>query len=227
MNGPADLWSSFSHDPRQPANAGLRASDADRGVIQQLLTEAYADGRLDREEFDSRSADAVGARTLGDLPALVSDLVATESGASRGGAVPDDDLQRQAVARYRSDRREAVLSFLGPSIVCVVIWASERQRAGLLLAGLRHRRHRDQPDAHPDQAPDMIESNRRRLEKKQQHREIDRKPDEALGGELGGPTPWAVGSGFSGSTPPRCCSSPSWWPCWPIRSWTRPTPGGP
>ena len=120
VNGPADLWSSFTHDPRRPTNAGLRASDGDRGVVQQVLTEAYADGRLDREEFDSRSAEAVSARTLGELPPLMADLVAPDSGSPV--PVADDDLQRQAVAKYQSDRREAVLGLLGPSIVCVVIW---------------------------------------------------------------------------------------------------------
>src|SRR6478609_7241171 len=98
VTGSADLWSSFSHDPRRSANAGLRASDGDRSVVQQVLTEAYADGRLDREEFDSRTAAAVGARTLGELPPLVSDLVAPDSGASPALVRPsDDDLQRQAV----------------------------------------------------------------------------------------------------------------------------------
>src|SRR3954449_7875839 len=70
-----DVWASFQHDPRDPAAAPLRASDADRNVVHQLLTDAFADGRLDREEYDERTAAAMSARTLGELPPLVSDLV--------------------------------------------------------------------------------------------------------------------------------------------------------
>ena len=70
-----DLWASFQHDPRDPAVAPLRASDADRNVVHGVLTEAFADGRLDREEYDERTAATLQARTLGELPALVADLV--------------------------------------------------------------------------------------------------------------------------------------------------------
>ena len=178
MTGSADLWSSFSHDPRRSANAGLRASDGDRSVVQQVLTEAYADGRLDREEFDSRTAAAVAARTLGELPALVSDLVAPDSGSpSAPVRAPGDDLERQAVAKYESDRREAVLSFLGPSIVCVVIWlvigADTFFWPGFVIAGTGINLMRTLITRQ-----DMIESNRRRLEKKQQHRDLGQKPDD-------------------------------------------------
>lgn len=47
-----DVWGSFAHDPREPAVAPLRASDADREVIHGVLAEAFADGRLDRSEYD-------------------------------------------------------------------------------------------------------------------------------------------------------------------------------
>ena len=70
-----DLWASFQHDPRDPAVAPLRASDADRDVVHRVLADAFADGRLDREEYDERSATVLAARTLGELPPLVSDLV--------------------------------------------------------------------------------------------------------------------------------------------------------
>ena len=165
MTASDDVWSSFTHDPRAASHAALRASDSDRGVVADVLTEAYADGRLDREEFDTRTAAAAEARTLGDLPVLVADLVA----AGPTGAVarvPDDDLQRRAVARYASDRREAVLGFLGPSIICVVIWLLLGFDGffwpGFVIAGtginlLRTLMTRQ----------DMIESNRRKLEKKQ------------------------------------------------------------
>jgi len=65
-----NVWSSLSHDPRDPAYAGLRASDADRAVVQEVLTEAYADGRLDHDELDARSTAAakLEQRAEGDPP---------------------------------------------------------------------------------------------------------------------------------------------------------------
>lgn len=124
-DGEADVWSSFRLDPRQPGNAGLRASDADRAVVQQVLTEAYADGRLDRDELDARTTTVSAARTLGELPPLLGDLVAPPSStlpARTADRMTPDQLEQRAVAKYRSDRREAFLEFVGPSLVCTAIW---------------------------------------------------------------------------------------------------------
>ena len=126
MTGPADPWSSFTHDPRRPEHSSLRASDADREVVHQVLAEAYADGRLDREEFDARSTDVGTAKTLGDLPPLLEGLVptvslpVTPSGAELLSPV---DLHDRAVARWRSERRSAVGGFVTASLICWVIWA--------------------------------------------------------------------------------------------------------
>lgn len=178
MTTSRDPWSSFTHDPRVASHAPLRASDSDRDVVAGVLTEAYADGRLDREEFDTRSAAAASARTLGELPALVADLVAVGPPGALA-RIPADDLQQRAVARYESDRREAVLGFLGPSIVCVVIWwvlgfggffwpAFVIAGTGINLMRTLMTRQ------------DLIERNRRKLEKKQAM-----KPDPEPGGDPG------------------------------------------
>ena len=58
--------------PRRGPVARLRRRPQRR---PRLLTDAFADGRLDREEYDERTAATLQARTLGQLPALVSDLV--------------------------------------------------------------------------------------------------------------------------------------------------------
>ncbi|MGB0098759.1 MAG: DUF1707 domain-containing protein, partial [Nocardioides sp.] len=71
-----EAWPSFSHDPRDPRYGPMRASDHDRIVVQQVLDEAYADGRLDRAEHEERSARAQQVRVLGDLNPLLHDLVA-------------------------------------------------------------------------------------------------------------------------------------------------------
>jgi Domain of unknown function (DUF1707) len=124
-----DLWASFQHDPRDPAVATLRASDADRDVVQELLTEAFADGRLDREEYDERSAAALQARTLGQLPPLLADLVPDRPllPRSSSGRVPlavasSSDLQKRAEDRWREDRRGAFLGFVGSAVLTWAIW---------------------------------------------------------------------------------------------------------
>jgi Domain of unknown function (DUF1707)/Cell wall-active antibiotics response 4TMS YvqF len=52
----------------------LRASDADRERVVELLRDAHADGRLTTEEHSERVGSAYTARTLGDLSGLTVDL---------------------------------------------------------------------------------------------------------------------------------------------------------
>ncbi|RPK83204.1 DUF1707 domain-containing protein [Streptomyces sp. ADI98-10] len=54
----------------------MRASDAERERIAELLREAVAEGRLDMDEFDQRLGAAYKARTRGELVPLVQDLPA-------------------------------------------------------------------------------------------------------------------------------------------------------
>jgi Domain of unknown function (DUF1707) len=55
-------------------NRWIRVSDQDRQCVVELLSEAYAIGRLSREEFDERFAAAYSARTYGELRDLTADL---------------------------------------------------------------------------------------------------------------------------------------------------------
>jgi hypothetical protein len=120
-----DVWASFQHDPRDPAVASLRASDADRNVVHNVLTEAFADGRLDREEYDERSAATLQARTLGQLPPLVADLVPDRPLLPTKvplRAASSTDIQRRAEAKWREDRRGAFLGFVGSALITWAIW---------------------------------------------------------------------------------------------------------
>jgi hypothetical protein len=54
----------------------MRASDADRDQVMDLLREAVADGRLTEDEFEERLEAAMSSRTYGELAALTADLVA-------------------------------------------------------------------------------------------------------------------------------------------------------
>lgn len=129
MTGRSDLWSSFDHDPRSPDHAGLRASDADRDLIRGVLATAYADGRLDRTEFDERSEAVAAARTLGELPPVISDLVPERAPAARASGSSlthdgPDELRRRAELAWESERRNAIVGFFGASLVCWAIWTA-------------------------------------------------------------------------------------------------------
>lgn len=122
---PSVPWHEFTTDPRTAEAAPLRASDRDRDVISGVLGDAYADGRLTREEYDDRLACTISARTLGELPPMVADLVpAVPVPASREAAAlaDSDGLRRQAVARFEAQRRQALLGFLVPTLICWTVW---------------------------------------------------------------------------------------------------------
>ncbi|MFI0479600.1 DUF1707 domain-containing protein [Actinomadura sp. 9N215] len=99
----------MSADP--PSSPALRASDADRDRIIELLRAAVADGRLDPVEFDERLDAALAARTIDALAPLVADLVAAPGDgaltlpSARPSAEPPVELLT-IKARHGSVRRE-------------------------------------------------------------------------------------------------------------------------
>jgi len=58
-------------------NPGLRASDADREHVAELLGKAFAEGRLSAEEHGERLEAVYSAKTMGELRPLVADLPVT------------------------------------------------------------------------------------------------------------------------------------------------------
>jgi hypothetical protein len=56
-------------------SGGLRASDADRDKVTEVLHAAYAEGRISYDEHSERTTAALSARTFDDLAALTTDLV--------------------------------------------------------------------------------------------------------------------------------------------------------
>ncbi len=54
----------------------MRAGDRDRDAVVQRLQEAFAEGRLDDEEFDQRTRAALTARLHSELAVLTQDLPA-------------------------------------------------------------------------------------------------------------------------------------------------------
>jgi hypothetical protein len=70
-----------THKPTTEAE--LRASDADRDRISDILRDALAEGRLSAEEHSERLDHVYAAKTLGELEPLVRDLPATREGGPR------------------------------------------------------------------------------------------------------------------------------------------------
>lgn len=52
----------------------VRAADADRNLVAQLLSDAFANGQLSVGEYDERAAAVYQAKTYGELDLLTSDL---------------------------------------------------------------------------------------------------------------------------------------------------------
>jgi Domain of unknown function (DUF1707) len=89
----------------------IRASDRDRDKATEILREAYAAGRLNREELDERSLTAYAARTWGELDDLTADVPAPPP----GGSPPEMVATRNAV-RYISHRR-----CVGKAVTCPLL----------------------------------------------------------------------------------------------------------
>lgn len=83
--------------------ADLRVSNAERDQVVERLQEAYAEGRLDHDEFDMRTHLAMTSKTRRDLDAVLLDLQPVQAGRGRapaaiGGAPSSEDRMLAAVA---------------------------------------------------------------------------------------------------------------------------------
>lgn len=79
----------------------LRASDADRERVVDVLRNAAEDGRLDLEEFNERAERVLNARTLGDLVPLTTDLVSADTQPIRLDTAPVAAVFRNETRRGR------------------------------------------------------------------------------------------------------------------------------
>ncbi|MGC9495162.1 DUF1707 SHOCT-like domain-containing protein [Streptomyces sp. WG7] len=73
-----------------PRVSEMRASDADRDRITDMLRDALAEGRLTADEHAERVEGVLAARTVGELDVFVRDLPAAHAGRDTAAApVPD------------------------------------------------------------------------------------------------------------------------------------------
>jgi Domain of unknown function (DUF1707)/Cell wall-active antibiotics response 4TMS YvqF len=81
--------------PAVPDKGNLRASDADRERVADVIRQAAGEGRLTMEELDERLDAVYAAKTYAELEPITRDLPQTAGGAAPAPAhVPSGDPQR-------------------------------------------------------------------------------------------------------------------------------------
>jgi uncharacterized membrane protein len=125
-----------------------RAADADRDRAVRVLSTAYTEGRLSKDEYDARLESALSARTYADLDPVVADLpVAPATGvapvAKTTTVTPVAKTNGLAIASLACGLAQFAFGPLAtiPAIVCGHMARSQIKRtgeqgAGLALAGL-------------------------------------------------------------------------------------------
>ena len=73
----------------------LRACDADREHVIDMLKAAFVDGRVTKDEFDARVGHAFASRTYAELAAVTADIPARQIA----------DQPRSRLARAQGGRR--------------------------------------------------------------------------------------------------------------------------
>jgi hypothetical protein len=117
----------------------MRAADSDRDRAVSLLTTAFTEGRLAKDEYDARLEAALSARTYADLDRVVTDL----PGARIAVTTPAPRTNGLAVASFACGISQLMFGPL-PTIPAIVMGHMARhqikrtgeQGAGLALAGL-------------------------------------------------------------------------------------------
>jgi hypothetical protein len=118
----------------------MRASDSDRDRVADSLNAAYSEGRLSKDEFDTRLENAFSARTYADLDQIVADLPATRAATE---VTPVAKINGLAIASLACAIAQSVFGPLA-TIPAIVLGHMARhqikrtgeQGAGLALAGL-------------------------------------------------------------------------------------------
>jgi hypothetical protein len=113
----------------------MRAADADRNWVIDFLKGAFADGRLTKDDYDTRVGHALAAQTYADLDALLADLRVPTAAPAQTNSL--------AVASLACGLGQLIM-FPLPTIPAIVLGHVARRQiqrtgekgAGMALAGL-------------------------------------------------------------------------------------------
>ncbi|NEA28537.1 DUF1707 and DUF4870 domain-containing protein [Actinomadura bangladeshensis] len=96
----------------------LRVSDAEREPVIQRLQDAYAEGRLDEDEFDMRVQLAITAKTRNDLGAVTRDLEPVRKAQAAQAARAETGEDRMLAAAAHAVAVPTL--FVGPLVLMLV-----------------------------------------------------------------------------------------------------------
>ena len=149
MTEPSSRWPEpMGYPPAQPyrsmpVSPAMRAATADRERTVDVLKAAFAEGRLDQDEYNERMGLAYQARTYGDLVALTGDLPAGPLPVAmppawhgirqhRRPAPPDQHTNAMATAAFALGMLEFLTLGLTaiPAIICGHIANHQIKRTG-------------------------------------------------------------------------------------------------
>jgi len=102
----------------------MRASDADRDRVIDVLRVAAGEGRLTPDEFEERMQAVLSARTFGELASFTADLPPASASALPGSALPGRPVVRAAAAPPEGEMR---ISQRGGSVSRTGPWAVPRR----------------------------------------------------------------------------------------------------
>ncbi len=114
---------------QQPEDrGGLRASDADREHVAELLGRAFAEGRLSTEEHSERLEAVYAAKTMGELRPLVADLPVVFA--------PPTAVDASAAGMPTAHVEDAAARYTGGDQVVAVFGETKRTGRWLVRSGL-------------------------------------------------------------------------------------------
>lgn len=97
-------------EPRVAEPAELRASDADRDRVADILREALAEGRLTADEHAERVEGVLSAKTVGELEVFIRDLPAAHERRAAPAWSPAPSRPTDAIPHDPDDNVVAVFS---------------------------------------------------------------------------------------------------------------------
>ncbi len=102
-------------EPAQPGpSPEMRASDADRDRVIDVLRVAVGEGRLTPDEFEERMQAVLSARTFGELAPFTADLPPASASALPGSALPGSALPGSALPGSALTGRPVVRAAAAP-----------------------------------------------------------------------------------------------------------------
>ena len=108
----------------------FRASHADREQAIEVLKDAFAQGRLDEDEFDARVGQAFASRTYAELAAVTADI---PGGSAAAPPSRQPARARNRTPRSRTARDVAIGSGLGLTVMAVILLGGLLQYTLLLF----------------------------------------------------------------------------------------------